>query len=211
MANVDELVGAARRDEPSSVVCAALDLLADAAKDPKLLVLDAHPVGFAHAKLAEFDGLTVRLHIWPDPPIDPQNPPWSVHRHAWPLTSYVIRGSVRNQLFSVLERKGGDHLLYEVGYDGGESVMRATSIRARCLPSTVEQVDEGERYTVPRDAFHCTIGGAAEPTVTIAVTGEPSGMPPLVVGTPTRQSEYRFKRRALSPDLAQVIFESVFS
>jgi hypothetical protein len=209
MGDIDRLIAAARRAEAHSVVSIALELLAAAARDPGLLPLNAHPVGFAHAKLGDFDGCTVRLHIWPTPPIAPQDPPWLVHRHAWALTSYVVKGSVSNELFSVSASQGGDHLLYEVGYNDGESVMTATSMRVRCTLSSSEQITEGNRYTVPPDAFHCTVAVGTEPTATIAVTGKPSGPPPLVVGTPAPNLEYRFRRRVINKKAAQAIFASV--
>lgn len=188
------LLNAVRSDNTHDVVAAGRSLVSILAKEPELVTIAAHPVGFGHAKILEEDDLTIRLHLWPIPAIEPQDPPWLVHRHAWPLTSYVICGAITNELYSVTRNVDGPRRLYSVGYEDNTSIMRATSERVDCIQSEAFGVGPGERYDVGSSAFHSTRAFAPEPTATIAVTGRITGDPPLVVGSSDGQGEYRFAR-----------------
>ncbi|HWM55516.1 MAG TPA: hypothetical protein VNO20_09030 [Solirubrobacterales bacterium] len=207
--DINALATAVRAGSTREVLLAAQSLIAILREDPDLVALTAHPVGFAHAKLAETDRSAIRLHLWPIPPIATQDPPWLVHRHAWPLTSYVVHGAVINQTYRVTRDKHGSNRLYSVGYDRDVSVMTATDVRVSYELEEEQTVTAGERYLVDPNVFHSTLAAFSEPTATIAVTGAPHGGAPSVIGAATGDSEYQFKRRDLSTEQGRTILNSL--
>jgi hypothetical protein len=180
-----------------AAVDAARQILATVLEDPGLVEPNRHPVGFIHAKLDQQGPHAVRLHIWPVPSIPPQDPPWLIHRHAWKLESTVLFGSVVNRLYEVSPDPAASRRLYEVGYDDLESVMRQLDEPVDCCLSSEEMIREGQTYSVAESAFHSTHAPDDVAAATIAVTGEPSGSAPLVVGDVDGESEYRFARQPI--------------
>ncbi len=191
------LADAVRSKSADDVVGISRSLLHLLAEEPSLLTVTVHPVGFGHAKLVEDENLTIRLHLWPIPAIPPQDPPWLVHRHAWPLTSYVIYGGVTNELYVVNAEEEGPYRLYSVGYEGTTSVMHATPQRISCTLDSECQVDASGKYHIAASSFHSTTANSTKPTATIAVTGRMTGDPPTVVGSADGRAEYRFGRAEL--------------
>lgn len=193
----------------AGVQAAAANLIDVLAEHPNLVALNRHPVGFAHAKLAETDQGAIRLHVWPVPGIEPQHPPWLVHRHAWTLTSYVVRGAVVNQTYTVSANANGPHRLYTVGYEDSVSVMTAVDGPVACSLASSTKIAAGARYPVAASDFHSTVPDSDEPTATIAITSEPSDLPPLVVGTADGDADYRFKRERFAAKVAKCYFRSL--
>lgn len=208
-ARYGQLLNAVRSESATHVVAAGRSLIALLSDNPKLVAVTEHPVGFAHAKILEEPDLTIRLHIWPIPAIAPQDPPWLVHRHMWPLTSYVIYGSVVNKLYAVHPHEEGSHRLYSVTYKGGKSIMTATTDRVTCDLESQHEFSVDDRYEVDPAAFHSTCAASGRPTATIAVTGPPTGEPPRVVGALNGRASYRFSRKVIDPLRASVIFHSL--
>lgn len=204
----EHLIQTLRDGNPRDVVAAGRQLIEHLAQNPFLVTLNIHPIGFLHAKLADSGRQTVRLHLWPSPPIAPQDPPWLVHRHAWPLTSYVLHGSVINELYDVDQEADGARCLYAVEYEDQISVMRSIGLLATCERKSRQAYSAGEKYQVNRSEFHSTTAASHEPTATIAVTGTPSDDPPLVVGEAKASPEYRFQRRTIDATASAAVLDS---
>jgi hypothetical protein len=204
--DVNPLVRAIEHGNVGNVCDAAGELLLQLRAEPELVTVMAHPVGFAHVALTSAGNMTIRLHLWPLRELQPQKPRWLIHRHAWPLTSYVFRGSVRNHLYDVSRSTDGRHRLYSVGYEQGDSIMKPTDIRVSCDLASDEEISAGNRYDVSSAAFHSTVLGEGLPAATIAVTGPPSAEPPFVVGSYDQPREYRFERRLLTETEAREVF-----
>lgn len=158
----------------------------------------AHPLGFIHAPLAKrVDGSQLRLHLWPADPFEPQSPAWFIHRHAWPLRSNVVQGKICDRRYRVLTALEGSKLLYETAYEDGCSVLKPTGRTVSCelLTSSIEAQES--LYVVPPNAFHAS--EALEHSVTVAESGKPSGIPPLVVGD-RGEIDISYRRRTLAPN-----------
>lgn len=169
------------------------------------IVLDAtaHPLGFIHAPLADRrNGSRLRLHLWPEEPFEPQSPAWFVHRHAWPLRSFVVRGRIRDRRYRVIEAADGSSWLYNTVYKPGRSVLTPSSITVCCSPLNSSIEEQGSVYLVPPDAFHAS--EALIRSVTVAESGVPTGIPPVVVGEHFER-EVSYRRRKVEPhDLRNV-------
>ena len=193
-----ELLQGFRSEDWKSVQALGNELLAELIDQPERYTATAHPLGFVHALVTEApDKTRVRLHLWPTIPYRQQEPAWLVHRHSWPLTSFVVAGDINDRRFEVTPAANGDRRLYETTYVGDESVLTASPSLAVCSPAGSRRWRAGEHYVVPQDAFHASV--ATGPAVTIAVSGTPLGTPAVVVGTVNGPAEVRYARIELVP------------
>jgi len=171
------------------------------------VVEDVAPVGDVHAPIWDYeDGSRLRLHLWPSEPFRPQYPAWPVHQHAWPLTSFVVRGQIRDERFMVQEDSSGDRCVYTTTYADGRSVLHTAERRVVCEPlgSTVWQ--RAHSYVVPLGVYHASRAEGA--SVTLAESGVPTGDPPLVVGMHGALPVVTYERRPLTAsELAAVLDE----
>jgi hypothetical protein len=141
----------------------------------------AHPLGFVHVLLAKRNDRTrLRLHIWPSTPFCPQEPTWPVHRHAWNLTSVVVRGRIRDLRYLVSDNPAGAYRLFSTSYEGSNSLLTPSGGTVACEEERTAIWSAGETYGVDSDAFHAS--EALEPSMTIVESGPPSSRPALVVG-----------------------------
>jgi hypothetical protein len=179
------------------------------AESPEIVTATAHPLGFVHALLWEnADGSRLRLHLWPRRPFEPQLPAWPVHRHAWPLTSLVVRGRIRDSRYAIADDPAGDRRLYATEYEDDRSVLRPISRVVRCDVLSQSLWTEGSAYEVPTDGFHSS--EAESPSVTIVQSGVPSGRRACVVGVPLDGNMVTYERRRLhSSEIERVLAEVI--
>jgi hypothetical protein len=193
-ADIDRAFQASRWADVASATFNLLDKVRSGAAD---LEATAHPLGFIHAALCERkDGSRLRLHLWPAEPFEPQSPAWVVHRHAWPLRSFVIQGQIRDRRFRILPTPQGSQQLYEAAYREDQSVLVPTADFVDCEPGQDSVEDEGSVYIVPSKAFHAS--EALVPSVTVAESGISVGISPAVVGE-LGEKEVVYRRRRLTP------------
>lgn len=195
---LNELPRLFERRQDSELVALCSQVLREIERDPGAITARLQPLGFVHAELLKSNEGTFRLHLWPQPPVRPQSPAWHVHRHPWPLRSYVIRGAVRNSEYQVQPVARSSRRLYDVGYEGGISRLTATHQAVGCTCVKEETYDAGTTYEVPVDTFHATSGCASQPAATLAVVGPSESRRPLVVGEFAGRETYEFVRAEVS-------------
>jgi hypothetical protein len=181
---------------------AVLRAIADA---PETVAATAHPLGFVHVVLCERDdGSRLRLHLWPQEPFEAQSPFWAVHRHGWPLTSFVVSGRVRDERYALAADPSGDRRVYVTGYEGDRSVLRVTNRVVRCQSAASSCWPAGAVYRLAADDFHSS--SAEVPSVTVVESGAPTRDSPLVLGDLDGPERVVYERRELSvSELAGVL------
>ncbi len=85
-----------------------------------------HPLTFLYFPLHRTDTQTLRLHIWPSGRTYEDPTTSEYHKHAWSLTSYVISGSVQNELPTVtpIDAQDADYRLYDIEGRGERTTSR---------------------------------------------------------------------------------------
>src|SRR5262249_4866413 len=88
--------------------------------------------------------------------------------------------------------------IYEVDYEGSESIMRKTADRVKCELVRTDVVQAGRFYTQHSHTFHATTVEPGIFTATILVTKSANTNQPHVVGKDTGADEVRFCRERLT-------------
>jgi hypothetical protein len=160
-----------------------------------------HPYGFAVFRLGRsVDGRTMRLHIWPEFQRQMQQPEWPIHSHPWQLDSYVLIGAVVQKQFDVEADARGDQCLYRVGYSQDCSVLERSPYRVKSALVHEIRVEPGQSYSVPHGQFHASLVSCDVYAATIVTVPPSTPADAYVLGDPSGDERYEFKRRQLSID-----------
>lgn len=147
-----------------------------------------HPLGFASCVIKEIKGHhTIRVHYWPPNQRRTKNPDWPIHTHSYHLSSFVLKGSVRDIQYEVTD--GDDHYVYEVRYHQGNSEIIKTDKIASISESINTTQTARCQYHVSRGVFHQSRVDFSESAVTLVALSEFGNDPPLVLGAP---GDYRY-------------------
>jgi hypothetical protein len=172
------------------------ELVQHVTRDPDAYLPNEHVLGFVHCRLGEFEGRTVRLHIWPKENRELMDPVWPVHTHHWTISSAVIAGHVLNETFEVQRDLGGTSQLYRVEYSkGGLSERRKTGDRVSVARQSRERWDAGAVYEIPLKTYHSTTVPDGLFAATVIVTGQQTRDLPLVVGDAAGDDRYEYRVR----------------
>jgi hypothetical protein len=106
----------------------------------------------------------------------------------------VLSGAVTNREYEVRPDSRGSKQLYAVEYDEYISRLRDTGKRVSCRMVSENTYKADSSYKVPVDVFHATEATAGHGSATLAVAGETTPSPPLVLGTADGNPEYAFER-----------------
>ena len=176
------------------------------ARDAKLR---KHPLGFLHGELFGNDQLALRLHIWDSAAREAQQPGWLIHTHTFSLTSVVLAGSLTNHSYTwtegVLPPKSR---LYQIGYDGISSQLRATGKFGTVQQVSAEDIAAVGFYSVSRGSFHTTVVAEGIFTATVALAVKGSGAP-MVVGSIDGAPSYSYERREVTQDERERILDKL--
>ncbi|MGH3769974.1 MAG: hypothetical protein ACRDRW_01005 [Pseudonocardiaceae bacterium] len=157
-----------------------------------------HPLGFVCLPVERTGPAGVCVHIWHEglPRASPTTS--TMHSHSWDLTSYVLYGSVRNEVIDVIDTP--DEAAYRVfevrsGRDGDE--LRETPRLVRCEIRTSELSHRGDVYSLAAGVFHATVvqGEAA----TVALGRSRRGTRDLSLGGIDRKT-HRVRRQRCDRD-----------
>lgn len=157
------------------------DVLNEIAEGRSSLGAKRHPLGFVCLPLERRGHQGVCVHVWSDSLSRATPTTSSVHAHSWDLISYVLYGSVRNEVFDVTDApEQPTYRMFEIRSDGEVDQVRATTRLVRCEVATVEINQEGDDYAVPAGVFHATVirGEAA----TVALGSSRPGTTDLSLG-----------------------------
>jgi hypothetical protein len=156
-----------------------------------------HPYGFVKFPVTRDSTRRLSLHVWHPRIRRLQTPQHLCHTHGWLLESIVLAGRLVDRRFEVVSSVDGGAFLYEVEYEGDNSIARRTSNAVTTRLVEEKEVAVGVRYAIPRDDFHTTVTPE-----TIVVTAVRNVEDPVVPGATVRSAMdpavLRYRRGALS-------------
>ena len=144
-----------------------------------------HALGFVHCKLATFSYGTLRLHIWPPQERHSQEQQHKIHDHIFSLTSYVLSGSINNEIYSIqgAQKNVASTQCYNVNYIKGGAKIRATEQYYNETQLSKSLVEEGEHYNVLSGVLHQSTVPESTFVVTIVATYDHKVSAPRLLGS----------------------------
>lgn len=127
-----------------------------------------HPLGFVCIPVERVEGRGVCVHVWSDdlPSATPTTS--AMHAHSWDLVSYVLYGSVRNELIEVTDApRDPTHQVFEVRSGTEADELIQTGRLVRCEVSAAQTRDRGDTYSLPAGVFHATVVRGEAATVAL--------------------------------------------
>ena len=150
-----------------------------------------HPLGFVCIPVDRTGDQGVCVHVWSDSLPSARPTTSTMHAHSWDLISYVLYGSVGNELLNVTDAPDNSaYRVFEVRSGGDVDEVRETPRLVRCEISAMELNRQGDTYTLPAGIFHATAVQGEAATVALG-SGRPGTMDLSLGGinTRTRQAQ----------------------
>lgn len=203
MMNYDSLRTAMRNGTAGQLVRPwVVSLLDGVVQGRTTVAMTRHPLGFSCIPVERTGGRGVCVHVWSD--LLPQAGPTTstVHAHSWDLVSYVLYGTVRNEVIGVSDAHDHPtHRLFEIRSDGaGVDEVRDTSRLVRYATTSTGIHHRGEVYSLPAGVFHRTAVGPETTTVALG-SGRP-GIVDLALGGIDTASHTVRRRRCRDDEIA---------
>lgn len=166
-----------------------------------------HPLGFLYAKVQSAGSVGIRLHVW-SKEARVQEPQWNVHDHLFDFSSVVLFGSIRNERFAFEKALGGEAGLFQVAYDGADSVLTSLGQSGTLRPVGAETALEGAVYRLKSTELHNSspIGTWA---ATIVRTEQRRTDGAVVIGSSEHPKEVRYVREAVGDKTSALIFARI--
>lgn len=165
----DPLSRAMRSDTAETAVPAWVDgALRELAAGGAGVYAVRHPLGFVCLPLERDGRQGVCVHIWSDRLVSARPTTTGTHAHSWDLTSFVLYGTLRNDLIGITDApERPSHRVFEIrtGPDGDEILRTPRLVRRHARAS--EHYRRGEVYTLPAGVFHETAPQGEVVTVAI--------------------------------------------
>jgi hypothetical protein len=163
-----------------------------------------HPLGFMYAKLHEFQNQnTIRLHIW-STLRHPQKPIMDVHNHYYKVNSYVIVGTMSNQLYQIRTTDSPTHAAYFGAYDeSGNRVLAKSHEHVSVNESTRQIIQSKCFYSIGVDEFHASYVHEDAYTATLVLTEDPGIPRPTVFGPIDGAEQYYFINDSVPIDVVE--------
>lgn len=140
-----------------------------------------HPLGFLCFPLERAGERGVCVHVWSDTLPRASLTTSTVHAHSWDLVSYVLYGTVRNEVIAVSDgRNEPTHRLFDVRNGTGIDEVCSTPRLVRYETTITGTHHRDEVYSLPAGVFHRTAVGRDAATVALG-SGRP-GLRDLVLG-----------------------------
>ncbi|MGW4056813.1 hypothetical protein ACWEGE_00965 [Amycolatopsis sp. NPDC004747] len=135
-----------------------------------------HPLGFLCLPLERAGERGICLHVWSESLTHARPTTSSTHAHSWDLVSYVLYGTLRNELVSVTDAPDEPtHRVCEIGSDERGDEIRRTSSLVRRERRSSELYRQGDVYTLPAGVFHETVAEGEVATVALG-SGRPGAV-----------------------------------
>jgi hypothetical protein len=190
----------AMRDGPAgrTVPRWASGVLGEVARNRTSVVGVRHPLGFVCLPIERTGGAGVCVHVWSDsfPRASPTTS--TMHSHSWDLISYVLYGSVRNELIHVADAPDeAMYRVFEIRSVGDVDEVRETPRLVRCEVKAAEFNHQNDIYSLSAGVFHATVVRGEAATVALG-SGRP-GMMDLSLGGINRKT-HRVRRQRCDCD-----------
>lgn len=172
----------------------ASDVLGEVAQNPTSVVGVRHPLGFMCLPVERTGESGVCVHVWSDsfPRESPTTSP--MHAHSWDLISYVLYGSVRNELIDVTDMVDeAAYRVFEIRSRGDVDEVRETPRLVRCEVRAAELNHQGDIYSLDAGVFHATVVQGEAATVALG-SSRPGTMDLSLGGIDRRTHQVRRQR-----------------
>lgn len=137
-----------------------------------------HPLEFVCLPLHRSHRVGLCLHVWTG---SGEVSSSVVHAHSWDLWSYVVQGTVLNQIVDVRdEPEAPDFELYTVASTGTKDEVRTSGRRVVHAPRPRQEVPAGRIYRITSGLFHRS--GHRGPTATLVLGEQHEGLENLFLG-----------------------------
>jgi hypothetical protein len=159
--------GTAGQDFPRWII----SLLSGVAQNRRNVTGVRHPLGFLCLPLERTGGAGICVHIWSDslPRMNPTTSP--IHAHSWDLVSYVLYGSLRNEVIDVIDTPDDPtYRVLEVRSSQDVDELRETTRLVRAKVRTVELHQPGDVYSLAAGTFHATAVDGEAATVALGTS-----------------------------------------
>jgi hypothetical protein len=191
----------------------ASGVLGEIARGGRNVAAMRHPLGFLCIPVDRTGDQGVCVHVWSDSLPSARPTTSTMHAHSWDLISYVLYGSVRNELIDVTDAPDDpDYRVFEVRSGGDVDELRETPRLVRCEIGAAELNRQGDTYTLPAGVFHATAVQGEAATVALG-SGRPGTMDLSLGGIDTRTHRVGRQRcdRDETASAARVVTERLAS
>lgn len=158
-----------------------------------------HPYGFYIWKMPEISpSFSLRVHVWLPRARKRQQPDWPPHSHNSNLHSFILAGQITNCTWEWEPDGAGHYQMYEVGYDGGLSSLRKTSVTGNLVAEKRHVYRSGSSYLVPSGVYHASEVDERSSAVTVVLLDRNIYGTSKVIGAKQGENRYVFNREAAS-------------
>ena len=124
------------------------------------------------------------MHIWPSQERHSQEQQHKIHDHIFSLTSYVICGSIKNEIYRIqnVPKKLATSQCYNVKYKENSAELIATGKYYNEIKFSETVVGTGEHYTVLSGDLHQSAVPKSSFVVTLVATYDHNFSAPRLLG-----------------------------
>jgi hypothetical protein len=186
----------------------ASDVLSEIAQGRTRIAAVRHPLGFVCIPVERIGGQGICVHVWSDHLTCATSTTSAVHAHSWDLISYVLYGSLRNEVYEVTDvgpaGSAGKttYRVFEIHSGGDSDEVLQTPRLVHCEMTSAEVNHEGDAYALPAGIFHATVVQGEAATMALG-SGRPQGMDLSLGGIDTTTHRVR-RQRCDRDDTARV-------
>lgn len=159
-----------------------------------------HPLGFACLPMERVNDDGLCLHVWSPELSLPTLTTSAVHKHSWDLLSYILYGTLRNDLIEVTEP--GPHRLFEVHSTDGVDEIRQTPTLVDYRVTDSATYHASEVYSLAAGEFHMTVCHGE--TATVAVGRGMPGLTDISLGDPDLGTHHVQRQRCTPEETAHI-------
>jgi hypothetical protein len=205
MTNYDRLQHATRNGTARQAIPRwASGVLGDIARNAISVTGVRHPLGFLCLPVERTGEEGICVHVWSDRLARMSPTTSTIHAHSWDLMSYVLYGSVRNEVFDITDAPDdAAYRVFEVRSGGDVDEMRETPRLVRCDVRTTELSHRGDTYSLTAGIFHATVVQGEAATVALG-SGRP-GTRDLSLGGIDGKTHRVQRQRCDHDETAQVV------
>jgi hypothetical protein len=159
----------------------ASGILTEVAQNHTNIASVRHPLGFMCLPVERTREAGICVHIWSDslPHASPTTS--TMHAHSWDLISYVLYGSVRNEVINVTDAPDeAEYRVFKVRSGEDVDEMRETPRLVRCELKAAELSHRDDIYSVNAGVFHRTV--VQDEAATVALGSSRQGTMDLSLG-----------------------------
>ncbi len=130
-----------------------------------------HPLTFLYFPLHRAEKTTLRLHIWPSWREYAVPTTSEYHKHAWSLTSYIIAGTVRNEMprITLVDRSVADYRLFDIEGRTGEDRIQPRDEWVRFEDDVIDHHRRHSVYRIVVDRYHASTSAPHEFAATLCL------------------------------------------